>query len=186
MPISKKKIGDLSQYYLQNGFNHSTDEIVDGMNISRKTFFNRYKSKENSVQMVLEAWYENIRERFQEKAAQCNHAVEELVQFGYELLYIRHKEHVFYQYVKTRNLLYQEDLPFVQILASILRNGINHYQFKEGVNEVLYAKYVMSNISNYHYTETEREEVIRYLLSPILTERTNMLLKELDIVSFFS
>ena len=184
MPISKKKIEDLSQYYLQNGFDHSTDEIVEGMNISRKTFFNRYKSKENSVQMVLEAWYDNIRERFQEKAAQCNHAVEELVQFGYEMHYIRHTEHIFYQYVKAHYLLLREDLPFVQILAGILRNGINHYQFKEELNEVVYAKYVMNNISNYNYTEAEREEVIRYLLAPILTERTTMLLKELDFVNF--
>ena len=76
MPISKKKIEELSKYYLRHGFDHSTDEIVDGMNISRKTFFNRYKSKDNSVQMVLDAWYDNIRDRFQEKAAQCNHAVD--------------------------------------------------------------------------------------------------------------
>ena len=184
MPISQKKIEELSQFYLKNGFDHSTDEIVDGMNISRKTFFNRYKSKENSVQMVLDAWYENIRERFQEKAAQCNHAVEELVQYGYELHYIRHTEHVFYQYVKTHNLLFREDLPFVQILAGILRNGINHYQFKEELNEVVYAKYVMNNISNYNYTEAESEDVIRYLLAPILTERTTMLLNELDLGGF--
>lgn len=184
MPITKKKIEDLSQYYLRNGFDHSTDEIVEWMNISRKTFFNRYKSKENSVQMVLEAWYDNIRERFQEKAAQCNHAVEELVQFGYEMHYIRHTEHIFYQHVKAHYLLLREDLPFVQILAGILRNGINHYQFKEELNEVVYAKYVMNNISNYNYTEAEREEVIRYLLAPILTERTTMLLKELDFVNF--
>lgn len=184
MPITKKKIEDLSQYYLRNGFDHSTDEIVEWMNISRKTFFNRYKSKENSVQMVLEAWYDNIRERFQEKAAQCNHAVEELVQFGYEMHYIRHTEHIFYQHVKAHYLLLREDLPFVQILAGILRNGINHYQFKEELNEVVYAKYVMNNISNYNYTEAEREEVIHYLLAPILTERTTMLLKELDFVNF--
>lgn len=184
MPISQKKIEELSQFYLKNGFDHSTDEIVEGLNISRKTFFNRYKSKDNSVQMVLDLWYDNIRERFQEKAAQCNHAVEELVQFGYELHHIRHKEHVFYRYVKTHNLLDHEDLPFVQILAGILRNGINHYQFKEKLNEVVYAKYVMNNIANYKYTEAESEEVIRYLLSPILTERTTTLLKELDFVDF--
>ena len=184
MTISKKKIDDLAQYYLQNGFDHSTDEIVEGMNISRKTFFNRYRSKENSVKLVLDAWYDNIWERFQEKAVQCNHAVEELVQYGYELHYIRHTERVFYQYAKTHNLLHHEDLPFVKILAGILHNGITHYQFKEELNEILYAKYVMNNIANFNYTDSESEEIIFYLLSPILTERTTILLKELEFVGF--
>lgn len=180
MSISQKKIEDLLQYYLQNGFNHSTDEIVEGLNISRKTFFNRYISKENSVKMVLDAWYNNIRERFQGKAAQCNHAVEKLVLFGYEIHYIRHTEHIFFQHIEALGLLDSKDLPFVQILADILRDGINHYQFNERTDEVLYAKYIMNTISKYKYTTAERKEITRFLLSPILTERTISLLKELD------
>lgn len=183
MPISQKKIEELSQFYLKNGFDHSTDEIVEGLNISRKTFFNRYKSKENSVKMAVDFWYDHIQHRFQEKIVLCNHAVEELLQFGYELHYVRTTERHFFHYLIDHNLFASKDSPFVIILANIIRKGIQHYQFKEDVNENLYARYAMNNIAHYIYQDGEKEEIVRYILSPIVTNRTMALLKELDFDS---
>ncbi len=179
-----KKLEDLFQYYKKNGFNHSTDEIVEGMSISRKTFFNRYKSKENSVLMVIRFWFDNIRDRFHEKTMQCNHAVEELLQFGYEIHYIRSKEKHLYQYIQRNGILVSSECPLVSILAGIIQKGINHYQFKEDVDSRLYAQYVVNNIANYLFTDEQQEEIVRYLLAPIVTERTKELMRELNF-SFY-
>lgn len=184
MSRADKKVEELFQYYKKNGFNHITDEIVEGMSISRKTFFNRYKSKENSVLMVINYWFDNIRERFHEKTMQCNHAVEELLQFGYEIHYIRNKEKYLYQYVKQKDLLLSSECPLVSILAGIIQKGINHYQFKEDVSSHLYAMFVVNNIAHYPFSNEEQEEIVRFLLAPIVTERTKELMKELNF-SFY-
>ncbi|MBR0076830.1 MAG: TetR/AcrR family transcriptional regulator [Bacteroidales bacterium] len=184
MPKVDKKVENLFQYYKKNGFNHSTDEIVEGMSISRKTFFNRYKNKENSVWMVIKFWFDNIRERFHEKTMQCNHAVEELLQFGYEIHFIRSKEKHQYQYVQQSGLLLSSECPLVSILGEIIQKGINHYQFKEDVSSHLYAMFVVNNIAHYPFSNEEQEEIVRFLLAPIVTDRTKELMKELNF-SFY-
>lgn len=184
MTVAPKKIEALFQYYKSHGFNHSTEEIVESMSISSKTFFNRYKSKDNSIQIVINYWFDNIRERFKEKTMQCNHAVEELFQFGYEIHYIRSKESHLYQYVQQNGQLVSPECPLVSILAGIIQKGINHYQFKEEVNSKLYAQYVINNIAYYSFSTEVQEEIVRYLLAPIVTERTKELMKELNF-SFF-
>ena len=184
MPIPAKEIEDLFNFYLLHGFDCSTDEIVEALNISRKTFFNRYKSKDNAMKMAIEFWYETFQCRFQEKIALCNHAVEELIQYGYELQYVRSNERYYYQYLVDNNLFTAEDSPFVTTLEKIIQKGIQHYQFKEDVNEKLYARYALNNIVHYNYMKNETGEVIQFLLSPIVTDRTKALLKELDLDSF--
>lgn len=184
MTLAPKKVEALFQYYKTHGFNHSTEEIVESMSISRKTFFNRYKSKDLSIQMVINYWFDSIRERFREKTMQCNHAVEELLQFGYEIHYIRNKEKYLYQYVQQNGMLMSSECPLVSILAGIIQKGINHYQFKEDVNSNLYAQYVMNNIAHYSFSNEEQEEIVRFLLAPIVTERTKELMKELNF-SFY-
>lgn len=184
MSTVNQRIEELFQYYKKHGFDHSTGDIVEGMSISRKTFFNRYISKENSVSMVINYWFDRIRERFQEKTMQCNHAVEELLQFGYEIHYIRSKETHLYQYVQQKDLLLSSKCPLTYILAGIIQKGINHYQFKEDVNSNLYAQYVINNIAHYPFSNEEQEDIVRFLLAPIMTERTKELMKELNF-SFY-
>ena len=184
MTTSAKKTEALFNYYLHHGFDCTTHEIVAGLDISRKTFFNRYKNKEHSIQMVINYWFENIRERFREKTTQCNHAVEELLQFGYEIHYIRSKETHLYHYVQQNELLASSECPLVSILAGIIQKGINHYQFKEDVNSNLYALFVVNNIVHYPFSNEEQEEIVRFLLAPIVTERTKELMKELNF-SFY-
>ncbi len=184
MPLSKQKIEHLSEYYLQNGFEHTTEEIVAGLEISHKTFFNRYKSKENSVNLVIEHWFENVRNRFLDKAQHCNHAVEELLQFFYEIHYINLNENTFFNYILKNDLLISEEAPFRDILEGILHNGISHYQFRDDFNVTLFSKYLLNNLTHYIYQHDDREDVVNFMLAPILSVRGKALLNEMDLEMF--
>ena len=95
MGTLNKKTEELFQFYLNSGFNHTIDEILTGLSISRKTFFNRYGSKKESVEMCITFWHEKVKERFRSKTLMCNHVVEELVMFGWEMQLLRRNEYCF-------------------------------------------------------------------------------------------
>ncbi len=184
MSLSKKKIDDLTRFYLRYGFAHTTEETARHLGISHKTFFNRYTSKEESVRLVLENWYADIRVRFMEKAGQCNHAVEELLHFVYEIRYIRQEEAVFFEYAVAHGLFLSGEAPFRSILSEVIRDGIRHYQFREDLNVDLYGRFLLCNLSHYHYMEEDKEDILRYLVSPLLSQRGWALLEEMDVASF--
>jgi len=184
MSLSKQKIELLSDYYLKNGFDHTTDEIVRDLNISRKTFFNRYKSKETSIDLVIENWFENIKNRFSNKVQHCNHAVEELLQLIYEIHYIDINENVFFKFLLSHNLLVSEEAPFWKIVQKTLQKGISHYQFREDFNVDLYVFFLLNNLTHYVYKHEYKDEIVNFLLAPILSDRGKTLLEEMDLTSF--
>lgn len=184
MALSKEKIDTLANYYLKHGFHHSTDEIAKGIGISHKTFFNRYKSKEESINIVLRYWYGTVELRFREKAQHCNHAVEELLQLIYEIGYLHSHESFFMDYLRKQNLFISDQAPFVKILTEIILNGISHYQFKEDVNVDLYVQFILNNLTHYNYQPGNVVEIISFLLSPIITDRSKALIEELDVTNF--
>ena len=184
MTLTKQKIEQLADYYLKHGFNHTTDEIVEGLGISHKTFFNRYETKDKSVELVMDNWFETIRKRFVSKAQDCNHAVEELLQFLYEIHYIDLNEHFFFKHILNHNLFISENAPFLGILRNILHHGISHYQFKEDFNVELYSVFMMNNITHYIYKHEDSGDIVNFLLSPILSTRGKTLLEEMDLASF--
>ncbi len=185
MTLTHRKIEDLYLFYAKNGFYHTTNEIAEGMGISRKTFFNRYESKENATNIVIKEWFSRVRQRMEEKIAQSNHAVEALLQFGYELYNIKTKERLFYSFMKDHNLFISKEAPFVDLLADIIRDGISHYQFLEDVDVELYALFFMANYTHYDYADEDRSIIMQFVLSPILTERSYKLLEDVGIGNFF-
>ncbi len=183
-PLNPQKLEDIFQYYLENGFEHTTDEIVASMGVSRKTFFNRYVSKLQSVEMANAYWFSRVQERFREKILECNHPVEELLMYIWEIHYIRENEQVFFQHGRDMNLFVTEEAPFMSMLASIIQKGIRCYHFQEDINVELYSVYLLQNLSHYTFQNEDRVQIIRYMLLPLLTERGLELLDDVDVLSF--
>ena len=183
--MAHRKIEELYQYCAEHGFDHTTDEIVEGLGISHKTFFNRYKNKDNAIRLVMNEWYKIVHTRLEEKIRQSNHAVEALLQFGYEMYNIKTRERFFYDYMKAHKLFISEEAPFVSILSAIIRDGISHYQFNEDVEVELYARFFMTNYTHHNYAEEDRVEVMQFVLAPIMTERSYKLLEDVGIGDFF-
>ena len=185
-PLNQQKTFDIFHYYLKNGFDHTTDEIVAAMGISRKTFFNRYEGKAQSVEIARQYWHTCIQERFREECLECNHPVEELLLFVWEMRNIRETEGTLFQYELEHNLFTDDDSPFMSILDTVIQKGIRNYHFQENINIPLYSSFFLHNICGYEGWDNNMEQIIRYLLLPLLTERGMELLDDADTAYFFN
>lgn len=185
-PLNQQKTYDIFHYYLKNGFDHTTDEIVAGMGISRKTFFNRYEGKAQSVEIARQYWHTVIQERFRERSLECNHPVEELLLFVWEMRNIRNTEATFFHYELEHNLFADDDSPFMSILDTLIQKGIRQYHFQEDINIPLYSTFFLHNICVEVNLGLNQEQIIRYLLLPLLTERGMELLNDVDMAYLFS
>lgn len=182
--LNRQKIDEVYQFYLEYGFDHTTDEIVAEMGISKKTFFNRYISKENSVLLAVQHWQTLMQERFREKAVECNHSVEELLMFVWEMHYLKEHENNFFQYAKEHGVFLSPQSPVLSILDTIIKKGIRHYHFNENINIEHYSKFLMYNLSHYVFDNEDKAQNIHYILSPLLTERGVELLEDVDMMLF--
>ena len=63
MSLSDLKKQDLFDYYSENGFQNSTEQIVQKMHICHKTFFNRYGTKSHSIEIAWQFWQQLCRRR---------------------------------------------------------------------------------------------------------------------------
>lgn len=184
MALAKSKTNTLFQYYLQNGFDHTVDEIAIALGVTHKTFFNRYGSKANSIQAARKYWHDLISERFRTKMLQCNHSVEELLFFVLEIQLIRKNEMVFFQFENEVRYFITDETPLKDILESILQKGIRHYHFEESIDRDSYIPFLIQNLCDYLPIAENKVQTIKYLLLPLLTERGQELLEELDIHCF--
>lgn len=184
MARDTQKSDDLYNYYLQNGFQHSIDEIADSLHISHKTFFNRYESKQASINATMMRWHQEFQERYRKKCLLCNHTVEELLLFIWEFRNSLIHEAPFCQYDIENKFLYSAQAPFLSILDNIIKKGIRCYHFYENSNIEAYSKFLLFNLSHYPFYNDAKEQNIRYLLSPLLNERGKTLLEEMDLLFF--
>src|SRR5574344_816806 len=102
--VEDKKLNQLFFYYVQNGFNHTIEEIAKSLKVSAKTLFNRYKNKNNMEREVILYWQNTIIRRLDKKALYCNNNIEVLLILICELVQSMQKETPFFE-IKTKNLL---------------------------------------------------------------------------------
>ena len=82
--ITNQKTETLYQYFEKNGFDKTIDEISKGINVTKKTIFNRYQNRENMERMLQLYWRQRFRKNFLEKCQNCNNMVEVLLFVIYE------------------------------------------------------------------------------------------------------
>lgn len=181
MVSSKQKIEELFQYYLTYGFDHTVDEIIEGLKISRKTFFNRYENKCASVDLCMQYWHEKVQERFRNKSLMCNHVVEELVLFCWEIHSLRQNESCFFKHDVETGHIFSEKAPFMSMMKNIILKGKRCYHFQEDIDIEFYSRYLINILAKMDFLENEHSQIMLYIFSPLLTERGMELLKEMEI-----
>lgn len=181
--ISRKeaKVEDLYTFYLHHGFDHTIEEISDRMGIGRKTFYNRYISKENSIQQALQISHRQFVERYTEQRLHCNHSVEELVLFVWEFQRYAQQEKVYFQYDMGKRLFSSTEAPFKSVFESVVQKGLRCYHINEDVDLEMYADYFFVTLSYYALDNRLSGNVLQYILCPLLNERGQELLGELDL-----
>lgn len=153
------------------GFDHSVEEIAAKMGIAKKTFFNRYHSKENSAKLSFDLWMRNIAGRVRARQAACNNVVEALVVFMAEMQVIAAEETSYYTFAAERNLMMDVKAPFAKIVMEALQTGKQHYQIWESLNITTYTTFFLFNVFHYVIDKKLDGDMIRYLLMPAMNER---------------
>jgi AcrR family transcriptional regulator len=187
MHYNYSKIDPIYIYYLKNGFNHSLQKVADAINITKKTLFNRYISKENLEFCLIDYWQIKSNERMAQRMEFANNAVEKLMMFLFELQYCKNNEIHFFQ--KTKEIFLEkltQNSPHITQLESIFKMGIDEEVFKFDSDPKIFACFFLYNTlflllsDNLIYTE-----FISFLFEPILTENGKLVFKDIDIEQVF-
>lgn len=167
----QKKIEEIYQYYMSYGFGHSVEEIAAQMGITKKTFFNRYHSKENSAKLSFDLWMRKLAGRVRERQLACNNVVEALVVFIVEMQAIAVEETSYYTFAAEHNLMMDVKAPFAKIVMEALQAGKQHYQILESLNIPTYTTFFLFNVFHYVMDKKLDGDLVRYLLTPAMNER---------------
>lgn len=178
--MNDQKIAVLFQYYRNFGFEHTNEEIATALNISKKTFFNRYQTKEMAIMIAIQFWYRSVKERVHNQCLHCNFPLEELLIQTHNIQYIYHHEKVFYRWEMEHGEFTSSAAPFKELICNSIQKGIQHYHFQEDIKIEHYADYLLYNISTYFLQHEHKELTLKYLLDPLLTERGKTLWEEMD------
>ncbi|MCR4965317.1 MAG: hypothetical protein K6A41_06635 [Bacteroidales bacterium] len=165
------KIEDIYHFYMTHGFDHSVEDIAMLMGISKKTFFNRYVSKLNSIKLSFDMWMRNLSEHINERLALCNNVAESLIILVVEFKKLAEEKSFFYQHAMKLNIMMDVKVPFPRIIIEVLQEGKRHYQVREDLNITAYTDFFLFNLIHYiSYREIDGD-LIRHLLMPALNER---------------
>jgi len=182
------KIEPIYNYYLSTGFDHSMQEVADAVQITKKTLFNRYLSKENMEHCLIDFWQVKSCERIVQRMEYANNAVEKLMMFLFELQYCRNNELIFFQ--KARALILNKselETPlFISQLEAIFATGVKEELFNFDSDYRIFAYFFLFNTFFILLKDALiHTDYIPFLFEPILTETGKMMFKYIDIEQIF-
>jgi hypothetical protein len=183
MSLSEYKKRELYEYYSEYGFQQPTDDIADKLRICHKTFFNRYGNKANSIELAWQYWQELCRKKWLELMQHCNHSIEALTM---TLFFIHEKSKNDPHYYTLTRDSHKYLLPnsfFNSSIQIILLRGKQCFHIHEDLNLDTYIPFLLNNLFLIEVTEEKHPEVLRYILTPALTERGMELFLETPFAS---
>ena len=188
MFYNQSKIEPIYNYYLSTGFDHSMQEVADVVQITKKTLFNRYLSKENMEHCLIDYWQVKSCERIVQRMEYANNAVEKLMMFLFELQYCRNNELIFFQKIGALFLEKPEQKTplFISQLEAIFAMGIIEELFHFSSEPKIFAYFFLLNTLFILLKEPLiNTDYIPFLFEPILTKIGQAMFKDIDIEQVF-
>ena len=182
------KIAPIFRYYLNTGFAHSMQEVADAVQITKKTLFNRYQTKDNLEYNLVNYWQIKSCERIVQRMEYANNAVEKLMMFLYELQYCRNNELHFFEKFKEIFLKKIEQINplFITQLEDIFKMGIKEGFFRFESEPKVFAYFFQFNtLFILLSTPVINTDYISFLFHPILTEKGGNVFQDIDIEQIF-
>lgn len=171
MPLSDKKQKVIFDYYSENGFRHSTEQIVQELDICHKTFFNRYGSKANSIEIAWQYWQTVCLKKWEDLMEHCNHSIEELTMTLYVIYKLRFEHPHYYDYTRSHRKYLETDSFFYSSIQKVLEKGKQCFHIHENLNIKAYITFLLNNMFLIDSEHFNKPEVLKYVLNPALTER---------------
>ena len=181
MPLSNLKKQELFNYYSENGFQNSTEQIVKRMHICHKTFFNRYGTKSNSIEIAWQYWQQLCRQKWENMVVHCNHSIEMLIITLLNMGRSRCEEPHFFKYTRESRKYLDKDSFFYATLYSILEKGKQCFHINEMLNNEAYVTFLLNNLFLTEVGHDQYPDVLRFVLTPALTERGMDLFNEMPV-----
>jgi AcrR family transcriptional regulator len=187
MEYNHAKIEPIYRYFLSNGFHHSLQEVADAVQITKKTLFNRYISKENLEHCLLDYWQIKSNERAIERMEFSNNAVEKLMMFLFELQFCKNNEVHFFQ--KAKELFLEKAAqtgPHIKQLETIFTMGAEEELFRFDSDSKVFAYFFLFNALFLLLNDTLiYTDYLSFLFEPILTELGKSVFRDIDIEQIF-
>jgi len=185
--INNQKLETLYQYFEKNGFDKTIDEISKGINVTKKTIFNRYENRENMESVLQSYWRQRFRKIFLEKCQYCNNMVEVLIFMIYELKRSFEVEKYFFEREIDLDgfFLSDDENSIFSITKRIINRGIELEFFIPDIDVQQYSRFFIHNIVYLFIKKQSREDIVHYILPPLLTESGLIIMKEMNLNSFF-
>lgn len=171
MSLSEQKKSELYEYYLQNGVNHPVAVIVNALGITHKTFFNRYKSKEASVEICWQYWQELCERMWHNTKNYCNNEIEEMIMLVIFIDKLRDTDKVFFDFTTDKRKFLDTDSFFFRTISDTLIRGLKRFYIQESLNIELYTTYLLDNLFLIDPELEQRPVFLSYLLHAAFTER---------------
>jgi AcrR family transcriptional regulator len=188
MDYNSSKIEPIFKFCLNNGFDHSMQKMADAAQITKKTLFNRYISKENLELYLVDYGQILSNERMAQRMEFANNAVEKLMMFLFEIQYCKINEPHFFQQTKEIFLRkYVQNSPYTKQLETIFQMGVKEELLQFDSDPKVFAYFFLFNTlflllsDKLIYTE-----FIAFLFEPILTEKGESAFKGIDIEHIFA
>lgn len=178
MSLSTRKKQELFEFYSKNGFQHSTEQIVKELNICHKTFFNRYGTKANSVEIAWKHWQSRCKEKWLQILENCNHSIEELIMTMYSIVQTKQEEPHYYEYTRETRKYLNSDSIFYELIQTALEKGKRCFHINNNLDLDIYTPYLLNNLFLIDIEHDNRPQIMRFILHPALTERGMDLLLE--------
>ena len=188
MVYNYSKIEPIYKYYLSTGFDHSMQEVANAVQITKKTLFNRYISKENLEYCLIDYWQIKSCERIVERMEYANNAVEKLMIFLFELQYCKNNESRFFE--KTKEIFLknfeQKSPPLITQLETIFKMGVEENLFQFNSELKVFAYFFQFNAMFILLKDTiVNTDYISFLFEPILTETGKGVFRDIDVEQVF-
>jgi len=185
--IANQKTETLYQYFEKNGFDKTIDEISKGINVTKKTIFNRYQNRENMERVLQVYWRQRFRKNFLEKCQNCNNMVEVLLFIIYELKKSYEVEKYFFD--REMNIdgffLQEDENSVISITKRIVKKGIALDYFNSEIDYTQYSNFFIHNIIHLFVKKGGREDIVYYILQPLLIESGMKILNDMNLAYFF-
>lgn len=159
MRVKTKGIEHVYQLFLKEGEHLTTEQIAAHCKITKKTLFNRYQSRQNLENQVIEYWKHCFYTTYKVKVKYANNQIEALLYFVDQFKKSITEEQVFFRLEEKKYLkpALLTDNFYVHMVEYLVQKGIDEGYFKSTIDPKTYAISIIFNLFHlFYYPDGER------------------------------
>lgn len=177
----ERKLQPILQYFIDNGFDHTVEEICQAVGITKKTLFNRYNSKEKLEEIVTDFFVLEFNRKMEKKTFYCNNSVEAIVFYIDDLHTEYQTAPTLFTKVMQKMPVSKENPELLSYLDLLITRGQKEGLFNTDLSTLLYADFFFNTLFFFFSQNNFCMDIITYILSPLLTEEGKNVLNSIDV-----